>query len=202
MSNQQVLELPPNQTLQQLQTLLNDRLRDLNLILNGLMSNPATADLDMANFQIHNLADPSGDLDAVNLRTLKRGAAEAATAPVAAPASSGGGAYAIVFNVGGFLGPDEQVPAYIVGRDRTGTAAEAWVYALGAPSLQDFTFQLTKNGTNILASAATLPVGSMGPVFFTAFSGGVALEHGDVMELVPLGGSAGGISVGLVVERT
>src|ERR1043165_6098794 len=112
----QVLELPPNLSPAALQTLLNDRIRDLNRLLQGVAFNPAVTDLDMAQFRIVNLADPTDDLDAVNLRTLRRTAGGAAATET--PASSGGlDAYTIVFVIPGFPGPDEAVPAFVVGKD-------------------------------------------------------------------------------------
>lgn len=195
----EILELPPVLTVTQFQALVNDRIRDLNILLRGVAFNPAVTDLDMANFRIVSLADPTDDLDAVNLRTLRRqgGGSTAVATPAATTSSTG--AYTIVFNVPGFLGPDEQIPAYVVGLDREGSAAESWIYALGSPSPADFTYQITQNGASILAAPATLSVGSNGPNFVTAFTGKIKFKHGDVIELVPVSGTASGISVGLVV---
>ncbi len=196
----QVLEIPPGLTPAQFQLIVSDRIRDLNLLLKGVAFNPGLIDLSMGSFRITNLADPTDDLDAVNLRTLRRGA----SAPVAqaTTASSGLDAYTIVFNVPGFLGPDELIPAFVVGRDRVGRPAEAWVYALGPPASVGAAFNVTKNGVNLLASDLALPVGANGPAFSTSIVGGVAFAHGDVIALVPESGSASGISFGLIVERT
>lgn len=198
MSQQQLLELPPNQTLAQLQSLLNDRIRDLDVIFQKLMANPADGDLDMANFLIHNLADPVSDQDAVNLRTLKRfgGATTPTPAPVASP---GLDAYAIVFTDSLIAHTGDLVPGYVVGANREGSTQEVWVYARGAP-LADFTFNLTVNGTNILSVDMTLAAGSIGPVFGTPSA--VSLTHGDVvLPVITNGSSAGGVSIGLVVKR-
>lgn len=199
MSRAGVVELPENLTHAQLVTLLNDRFRDLNLLLTHLVSNPADVDVSLGQFKITDLADPTGDFDGVNLRTLKR----MAGAPVATTAQSTGSAldaYTIVYSLSGLVGPNEVIPAYIVGKDRAGTGEEVWVYALGA-AVTDFTFQLTLNGTNMLPGPVTLGAGANGPVFSTSFAGVASLTHGDRVELVPLTGSPSGVSVGLVVKR-
>ncbi len=197
----QLLEIPGNLTPAQLAFLVNDRIKDLNELFKRIACNPAVVDLDMANFRIVDLADPTDDLDAVNLRTLRRQGGQAVSS-VAASSSGGKDAYTIVYNIPGFLGPDESIPAFVVGKDRTGTPAEAWVYALGPPSIAAFQLQLTRQGSNILSAPLVLGLGANGPVFSTTIAGGQAFQHGDVVKLVPIDGSASGISVGLVVERT
>ncbi len=91
----QLLEIPPGLSPQQFMTLLSDRVRDLNVLLKRLETNPAVLDLAMANFRITGLADPTDDLDAVNLRTLRKmGATATQTAQqqaAAAPAASSSG---------------------------------------------------------------------------------------------------------------
>lgn len=83
----QILELPLNLTPAQFQTLVGDRIRDLNLLLRGVGLNPSVTDLSLGSFRITNVADPTDDLDGVNLRTLKRLASQAPSpAPVVAVA--------------------------------------------------------------------------------------------------------------------
>jgi hypothetical protein len=200
MSRQQLIDLPKGLTLAQLETILNDRFRDLNLLLGAFVINPSDVDVSLGGFKITNLADPTDDLDGVNLRTLKRLGAGGATT-TATGTATGLDAYTIVFCVPGFLGPNELIPAFVVGLDRHGAPEEVWVYALGAPSTGPFTFQVTKNGANILPAVVTLPNGAVGPIFSIAFSGG-SFAHGDVIQLSPVSGSASGISVGVVVRRT
>ena len=67
-----ILELPPGLTMEQLQALLNDRIRDLNFTLSDVVESPALENVDIGTHRVINLADPSNDLDAVNLRTLKK----------------------------------------------------------------------------------------------------------------------------------
>lgn len=196
----QLLEIPGNLTAAQLALLVNDRIKDLNLLFKRLACNPAIVDQDMANFRITGLADPTDDLDAVNLRTLRRqGGAAAPEATVTA--SGGADAYTIVYNVPGFLGPDESIPAFVVGRHRTGLPDEAWVYALGPPSIEPLVVQFTRQDGSVLSAPLTLPLGSNGPAVSVAIAGGNHFDHLDVIKLVPVSGSASGISVGLVVER-
>ncbi len=195
----QLLEIPPNLTPAQFQTLISDRIRDLNLLFKRVACNPAVIDLAMANFRITGLADPTDDLDAVNLRTLRRQGG-GSTQVAATSTATGRGAYTIVYNVPGFLGPDQLIPAFVVGKDRSGTPAEAWVYALGPPLGTAVSFQLTLNEVNILSAPCVLPIGANGPVFSTALVGGQSFTHGDVIKLVPIAGSASGLSFGLVVE--
>lgn len=67
-----ILELPPSLTLDQFQQLYNDRLRDLNAALVDVVETPSERDVDLGTHRVVNVADPKDDLDAVNLRTLKR----------------------------------------------------------------------------------------------------------------------------------
>lgn len=197
----QILELPPNLTPAQFQTLVSDRIRDLNVLLRGVAFNPAVTDLDMASFRIVNLADPTDDLDGVNLRTLKRFAG--AKGEAAAGTSTGLDAYAIVFDgtAVGFTQPGEQIPAYVVGRDRSGAPEEAWLYALSAPVAIPLTINFTNNGVPMMARDLVLPIGKNGPVFATSFAVG-SLTHGDVIKtIITGGGDSFGVSMALVVKR-
>jgi hypothetical protein len=74
-------EVPQNLDLQQLTTSLNGRIRDIAAALtNEVVSEPQTMDHDAGAKRITNLADPTQDLDAVNLRTLKKGVPPGAAA--------------------------------------------------------------------------------------------------------------------------
>lgn len=97
----QILDLPTSMTPEQFQSMVKDRIHDLNLLLRMVGFNPALASLSMGNFRITALANPTDDLDAVNLRTLRgmllasesKSAApsRAATAPTTNGAGPGGG---------------------------------------------------------------------------------------------------------------
>lgn len=202
---QQIDDLPPGLTIATLQATLNDRIKVLNLILNGLMTNPADADLDMASFLIHNLADPVGDLDGVNLRTLRRMGSQTIAAPVAT--SRGLDALAIVSEAPGVLADGDVTPVYVVGRNRTGIPSEVWLYALVAPTTNcaiNWRLQLAGVGAfqPLLTSDLVLPAGSLGPVFASNFAFKGVLTHGTVVQMVTTsGGAAGTPSMGVVVER-
>lgn len=210
----QIDDLPPGLTLATLQSTLNDRIKNLNLILNGLMTNPATADLDMANFLIHNLADPVGDLDGVNLRTLKRFGGTAAAAVTAAPtttpppSTSGLDAYTIVSENTGLIGSGLFAPAFIVGLDRIGIPEETWLYAEVASAIDtsvNWQVQLAGSGPfqTLLSSDLTLPAGSLGPVFSTGFALRATFPHATVVKMtVTAGGQAAGVSAGVVMKRS
>jgi hypothetical protein len=71
-------------TVAQLVTAVNDRLRTIvSWVTGGYVGNPATSQVDLAQNQIINLADPVNPQDAVNLRTLKRIQPSAIAAPSA-----------------------------------------------------------------------------------------------------------------------
>lgn len=179
----QILDIPPGLSIAQLESVLNDRIKNLNLILNGVMSNPATGDLDMATgstvpASIHNLADPTQDLDAVNYRTLKRFPPGGGSSIV----TQGTKAYAAVFDKTAALVDGEEIPAYIVGVNRDGSPKEAWLYSREpAPSDVKINFAVFVPGQkdpaptvlliNPKAAKGTqkdllLPAGQTGPVFF------------------------------------
>lgn len=214
----QLAELPPNLTLAQLASLLNDRIRDVNDILTGAISNPAESDVDMAAHRITNLADPRDDLDAVTLRTLKR------FQPAAAAQAIGSGldAYAIVFDKDAALVDGETIPAYVVGVDRTGNPLECWLYSrVAAPGDIKINFGvLVPTGTAVapvekilMVNAKTgvpvdliLNAGQTGPVFFTPTNlvifGVTNFPHGTIVyPKIDTGASATMCSMGVVVKR-
>lgn len=201
-------ELPPNLTLAQLQELINDRIRQLNLDLSDTVESPASATFDMGNNRIVALADPQGDLDAVNLRTLKRFPPGAGAALPAATAA-GVQAYAMVFDKDAALVDGETIPAYIVAKDRDGGPQEASLYSrIAAPSDVSINFGVIlpvlpikiipllvnkrpDNNGNINPLDLLLPAGQMGPVFFVdggpVTAGGAAIVRGFGVKSFPHG---------------
>lgn len=202
----QIDDLPPGLTLATLQSTLSDRIKNLNLILNGLMTNPATADLDMAQFLIHNLSDPVGDLDAVNLRTLKRLSGAPPVTTTAPAATTARSAYTIVSDTADTLVDGDVAPAYIVGSDRVGTPEESWIYAETAPvSACAINWQVQLAGVGpfqkFLSTDLVLPAGSLGPVFSSAIALRVLFPRGTVVKMVATtGGGAAGVSMGIVMK--
>jgi hypothetical protein len=194
-------ELPANLTLTQLQALLNDRIRDVNDILTGAVSNPAEADVDMGAHRITNLADPRDDLDAVTLRTLKRFSGTSAPQVV----SAGLDAYAIVFTKDGVLSVPELTPAYIVGKDRTGTIEEVGLYATVAPTqaVLQMNATVTRVATisPVLATDIIFPIGGIVPVYSTKIKFTSPLKHGDVVQPTIITGGQAQLATMVVVVR-
>lgn len=201
----QILELPPGLTPAQFQTLVSDRIKDLNLLLRGVEFNPSVTDLDMGSFRITNLADPIEDLDGVNLRTLRRFGGTTTEAP--AVTATGLDAYAMVFDNPGILADGSVSTAYVVGLMRTGTPVEAWFYLQGVGrSNSSINFQVQLGGVGpfvrLLASDLTISAGSLGPVFTSSFALNSNFPHGTVVEAVgTIGGFASGVSMGVVMKR-
>lgn len=204
----QLLELPPGLTTAQAIALIGDRIRDLNLLIQQFAINPGVVDLSMGSFRITNLADPTDDLDAVNLRTLRRGAGAPVSTTSTTTAAASSGAYTIVTEGATTLGDGDVAPAYIVGADRIAAPEEAWFYAESAPLVDAaINWQVQLGGTGafaaLLASDLVLPAGSLGPVFSTDFSLRATFPHGTVVKMVvTTGGSAGLASAGVVMKRS
>lgn len=163
--------------------------------------NVVSTQLDAGGSRVINVATPTGPNDAVNLRYLKY--FPQMGTQNAAPSSGGSGldAYTVVFSAD-FAYTGDQFPAFIVGEDRTGFAEEVWVYADGPPlGTAGLTVNVSRNGTNMLATDIALASGSNGPVFLATFTTSI-LAHGDVVKLVTDNMSGvTGVSVGMVVKR-
>lgn len=205
----EILELPPNLTPAQFQTLVNDRIRDLNILLRGVAYNPALTDLAMANFRITGLADPTDDLDAVNLRTLRRqGVPATQQQAVAATTASGTGAYTIVSESNGPLNDGDIALAYVVGLDRVGTPEEVWLYSETPPTTDcaiNWQVQISGGGpfANLLSADLVLPGGHNGPVFSTAFALHGPFPRATVIKVVATtGGQATKASMGLTIKKS
>ncbi len=197
---QQILELPPALTPDQLQTTLNDRIRDLNGALGNAVQNPALGQVDLGNFKIINLADPKDDLDTVNLRTLKKFAGTGVAQEVAGR-SSGTENPTIYFTFDGFPADGEESPFAIIMANRAGFSPTAIaVSAVGAPT-SDCSVNLTIGGVKMLAADLVLPAGSQGPIFSSAFALGAAFPLGTLIEsLVIKAGGAVQLTIGLAIS--
>lgn len=195
-------ELPPNLTLAQLQALLNDRIRDVNDILTGAVSNPSEADVDLGAHRIVNLADPRDDLDAVTFRMLKRFGAGSSSAQVI---DAGKDAYAIVFCKDGVLSVPELTPAYIVGKDRTGVIEEVGLYATVAPTTDVLQMNATVTRvatvSTVLTADIIFPIAGIVPVYSTAIHFTSPLKHGDVVQPTIITGGQAELATMIVVVR-
>ena len=207
-----ILELPPNLDLEQLHTLVNDRFRDINAALAILVSNPAEPDtnIDLGANRIINLADPAGDLDAVNLRTLKRGATTAAkiqpVAPVKAAPVSGLDFYTIVFTKDGIVADGDTAPSFVVDAGREGIVAHGWFFAKGPPQ-NDANFNMTVTVgavvNTVFTADAVILANATVPTFATNLKFKARMVKGNIVDLkVGAAGSASSFTAGLVVHRT
>ena len=149
---QAILELPPGLTLDQLQDLVNDRIRDINTALGLAVENPVGEDLDIGTKRIVNLADPKNDLDGVNLRTLQRRRAPDGTTTVISSREH----YGIVFSSIGAITTGDLTAAYPVAKDRTGTPYAVYACATDVP-VSDCKLQVTQNGIAILNTPIVIP---------------------------------------------
>ncbi len=171
-----ILELPPNLPPDRLQELLNDRIREINSLLDTFVESPATAEFDAGLHRILNVADPQKDLDAVNLRTLRKGAPAATETPARA-AKSGLDAYVIVFDDPGAVFDGEPFPPYTVGARRVGVIEAVSVSADSPPSAGDLKINATVRRPkvheddsepieeDVLTESLVLPQGHYGPLF-------------------------------------
>lgn len=202
----QILEIPPGLNPAQFMALISDRIKDLNVLIKGLECNPSVVDLAMANFRITGLADPTDDLDAVNLRTLRRQGVPAAATTTPTATTSTGGAYTIVSDTADTLVDGDLAPAYVVGSDRIGTPEETWIYAQHAPTSNcavNWYVQLGGVGAfqKLLSSDIVLPAGSKGPIFSAALALRVQFPRETVVEMqATTGGGASGVSMGVVMK--
>jgi hypothetical protein len=187
--------IPPAPDVETLRLSVTNALSKLVGQLNG-----QSTQLDAKGQRVVNVATPTGPNDAVNLRYLKYNVNT--NTQIAAPrqATSGLDAYTVVFSAD-FAFDGDDFPAFIVGEDRTGNGIEAWVYAVNPPlSTGGLAVNISRNGTNMLASPITLASNTSGPTFVTTLTA-ANLAHGDVVKLVASTiGGATDLSVGLVVK--
>ena len=137
-------------------------IKDVNIVLKQLLdwqSQLQTKDQDIHQNRIRNAADATLPGDYVTLRQLP-------TTTITAPTPDQH--FMIVFSSIGPVAVGNLSAGYTVGNDRVGQITEVWVSATVAPTTPA-TFNLTLNGSNILASDIQLPGGSNGPIQATNF---------------------------------
>lgn len=197
---QQVLNIPSGASGAQLVELLNDRIDQTNLAFSKFVQNPALGAQDMAQAKILNLADPKDDLDAVNLRTLKKFGA------VATDTGTGKGSGiekpTIYFTFDGVPFDGEESPYAPILSNRDGfTPTEVAVSCVGPPTSTDAEINLTIAGLPMLAVNLVLPKGSQGPVFATAFALGGGLPKGTLIQaVVAIAGGATQMTIALALR--
>lgn len=195
-----VQDIPPDETrsVAQLGDLINDRIRQVNAALTKYVANPAQGDVDLAQFQIHNLADPKDDLDAVNLRTLKRGGSQAIDQQVTAT-GSGIEQPTIYFEFDSAPFDGEESPFAIIMDNRAGfTPTAVSLSAVGSPTSASCQINLTIDEVDMLADNLGLPVGEQGAVFTSSFAKPGSLTKGTkIKAVVIVAGGATQITIGL-----
>ncbi len=207
-----ILELPPDLPPDRLQELLNDRIRDINAAIALFVENPATAEFDAGLHRILNVADPQKDLDAVNLRTLRKGAPAAVETPVRG--KSGLDAYVIVFDDPGAVFDGEAWPPYTVGAKRIGVIEAVSVSADSPASSGDLKINATVRRPkvheddaepaeeDVLTESLVLPQGHYGPLFSDKIKFTDLLLQGARLKPTIVSGSAAGlVTIEIHVKR-
>lgn len=186
----QILELPPGLTLDQLQTLLNDRIQSINDALKLYVQNPATSDVDLGSQRIINLADPKDDLDGVNLRSLRKFAGTGGQQTVAGSGSSG--PYCLYLMFDGFPDDGQTSPIATINRLRDGRAPVIMSMTATLAGSSDVHGKLIVDGANLLTEDLVLPAGQLGPVYSSKFALTAALRIGQGVQaiVVQSGGAA------------
>lgn len=160
--------------------------------MQGYLTNPATVEQDMGTQRIINLADPQNDLDAVNLRSLKKYQQQPGGA---APVSGGPGIITFGFdsdstgtNIIGKYGIVKQ--AFTPGK--FGFAAVA--PPTGTDTIVDIMYSRDNGGTFSAAGRATFSHLATGNSVTTVLmAGGFSFKIGDLVRLdgIQSGGASG-----------
>lgn len=188
-----------------LATKINDRFRQLRGLLATFWRNPATSNYSMGGpgqpYQINNLADPVADLDAVNLRTLRRFGSKQQAAPAATSFN-----YAIVFSNSSLLTAGAPVAAYRVGTGKAGTPVQVWLDAQQAPNAAAyFNFMVQVGGAGawvkLFANDIMLAAGSNGG-FYSGFAVQYFPLNTRVYFTITTPSNAGIFSAGVVVASS
>lgn len=208
-SRPKLLELPPDLNIGQLQTILNDRIRDLNKFFELYLIQPADDDVDGGLNRVVNIADPKNDLDGVNLRTLRKFGGTSLTTTTASGSSLD--AEGIVFTEPG----QPAIPssgilrscAYDVNDLRTGSMIVVSLSALTAPVLQALTVNpyiigLTGVEQDLLSEPLILPIGQTAAVYSVKFAISTALTKGMKVVNRIIAGDAFDVTTTVVVKRS
>jgi len=202
---QQILAIPGTPSGPQLVSLVNDRIDQINLAFQKFLQNPALGAADLGQQKIINLADPKDDLDGVNLRTLKKFGA----VPVDTGTGKGSGIEqpTIYFTFDGLPFDGEESPFAIIMANRDGfTPTAVSASAVGAPTSADTQISVEVLGSDfvpveMLASNLSIPLGTHGPVFTSAFGHGGSLKKGTLLRAtIVVAGGATQVTIGLAIR--
>lgn len=153
-----------------------------------------TQNLNMHGLGINNLAPGVQPTDAVIVSQLPKPAA-----PTTPPLQH----YTIVFSNDGTPTVGAAAPPFMVQVDRTGIPTQVWVACIGAPTGSPATFNVQRNGVNILSTPLSLPVGSL-VATSSQFSIPVP-QFGAADIIVPYviaANNVSQVSIGIVIQRT
>lgn len=153
-----------------------------------------TAPLHLGGNRIAEVADPGAPTDAVNLRTLKKHLADLSQS-VQNRNSNGGGStrYSIVFSSIGSLVSGQTSAPYIVMPQRAGTPVVVKIAcAASGTATATATFNVARNGVNIMAAPMTFPISTQGPVTYTNFANNAKFNVNDL--ITPVVSVAGGMA--------
>lgn len=202
---QQILAIPGTPQGAQLVALVNDRIDEINLAFAKFCQNPALGDLDLAQSKITDLADPKDDLDAVNLRTLKKFGA----VPVDQGTGKGSGIEqpTIYFTFDGLPFDGEESPFAIIMANRDGfTPTAVSASAVGAPTSTDCEVAVEVLGSDLvpvelLRSNLVIPRTGHGPVFTSSFARGGSFKKGTLLRAtIVVAAGATQITVGVAIR--
>ena len=170
-----------------------------NLSLRIAQQDNRTAAMSMGGNRLTDVPDPSNNLDAVNLRTLRK-----YLQGISHPHEKESGAdYTIVWSTNGTA--SGTAPPYIVTR-KPGKLVVAKAYALNTGASATavniwYTAQGTGTPTKILQNDLVLPGSKNGPVSTTAFTLPVGVSVNDVLyAVISTAGGASNYSVELLIE--
>lgn len=196
----QILDLPSDiTTLGSLVELVNDRIHQINGVLQLYNANPAVREVSLGDFKIVHMADPKDDLDGVNLRTLKRAVGQ----PIEQQGGTGSGLETptIYFTFDGLPFDGEESPFAPILANRDGfTPVQVGLSAVGPPTAGSCTVNLAiaDIAGDMLAVDLELPEGSQGVVYSANFRLPGAFRTGTkVQALITRAGGATQVTIAL-----
>lgn len=152
-------------------------------------SDNRTNDMNLGGNRVTNVADPGAPLDAVNLRYLKKKLDDITMQHVQRRGL--GKLYSVVFSNSAAVVAGSVGAAYTINTGQAGAPTLVSVLALGTGT-SAASFNIARNGTNVLTSDIVLPASTVGPIVVTNFVPNTLFAIGDY--LTPVVIKAGGAS--------